>query len=691
MNPAAILSVYGRALVLLGALLTLASSLVMSPLAPRPLFTLLVTVAVAGLRAAPVRLSKFSFLTQSGVPVLAGSLILGPGPIVLSLALGVFLAESLWLRKPLFAAAVNAGREVVAFIAAFGIYALVLRVSGANGLTLDLLPAGIAYAVAYFFATRTLFYFTLIARSKLESEERLLILRYEIVSYLLTLLASLLALWAVSSLDPAGWTAVLAVLGFVGLLTKKIIEEAIAAEDLNKVHLMESAVTSSMSLQHSYEQIERLANRLVDWGDFRIYRFRDGDFELAYRGAMGRPNRDEPPAELTELRHESVASLEPLVVADAHRDERLIAQRPGVRCLAFVPLVFGDEVLGVLELEHHKQHSYRSREVAAMSTLATQIATAMHIANLRRPLFSTVEQIGAQIERLSAITAAVRNSAAALAAAAQSIKGSVVEEEAFVQAGLESTGELNRSSREVAQEGSSASAMSGAAAEVAERNRQSIKYALARLVQVHSFVADSSRRVDELGAATRRISSFIGTISEIAETTNLISLNAAIEAARAGEEGEGFAVVADEVRELAGQSAVAAREVGRLVVAISDRVSQISAEMERGQAVVSGVEELSGAAGKALEEIVESAKAAGDSARNIAVRAEAQQSSADSLQRQIEKLAGVTRRTRDQAESLTAQAAETSRGQADLEQAIIDLRGVADDLQSITKHFAAGA
>ena len=56
----------------------------------------------------------------------------------------------------------------------------------------------------------------------------------------------------------------------LGLLTRKIIEEAIGAEDLNKVHLMETAIASNATLQGSFDQIERLAYRLLDWGDFRV-------------------------------------------------------------------------------------------------------------------------------------------------------------------------------------------------------------------------------------------------------------------------------------------------------------------------------------------------------------------------------------------------------------------------------------
>lgn len=679
---------YARLLIGVGAVLFVAVLVVSPPLIPYPIGTALVFLTVAVLRAAPVRLSKFSYLNQNAIPMLVGAVVLGPGPVVLGLGLGIVAADTFWLRKPAFASGVNAGREIIAFVSAFGAYAAVVRITGVNTLSVDMLPAAITMAGMYFFTSRSLFYFTMFLRGKLESEERLLILRYEIVSYLLTLLASTVVIAAIATLAPTGWAAVLFVLGFVGLLTKKIIEEAIAAEDLNKVHIMEAAVTRNVALQDSFEQIERLANRLLDWGDMRIYRLDKDDLHMTYRSESGRPDRGDPPAELTTVRQEAVRSGETIVIGDTTRDARIREPDPQVRCMVFMPLTFGEEMIGTLEMEHHKRHTYRARELSALSTLANQIATAIHIAELRRPLISTVDQIGTQIDAMARIAESLRGSATALTAVVNSIRSGIAEEEAFVSAGLEATGKLSEGSREVAQEGVKASDVSRKAAEVASRNRETIEQAIGRLVELHTFVSESATQVNELGTATRQITGFIGSIQEIADLTNLIALNAAIEAARAGAEGKGFAVVANEVRELAAQSADAARDAGRLVSAISLQVTDISTQMDRGQKVVAGVEQLSSNAAQALDEIVASTEEAGGYARRIAETAASQEGPFGDLKTQIEDLAGISRRTRGETNSLAERAADASRGQVDLETSIDELRQVSDHLQRITKHFA---
>jgi methyl-accepting chemotaxis protein len=645
-------------------------------------------LAVVVLRHGQIQLSKFSYLSQVGIVALVGAVALGPGMVVFALGLGVFLADAFWLRKLLRTAWINAGREVLGFLAAYGAYALVFVKTGPSGVSLEYFPAALTLGGMYFFCTRALFYFTLLIRRKLEAHERLMILRYEVLAYLLTLIGAVIAASALQGLPPEGWVTVLIVLAVLGMLTSRILEEAIAAEELNKIHARERVITSNLSLQDAFTELERMANRVIDWSDFRIYRVEQGVPQLVYRGALGWPDRGDPPFDSPQLRARVIERGEPLVVADARNDEQILAPTPDAVSMLFLPLRFGTDIIGTLELDYHKPRAYGKKEMAAAATFAGQLATAMHIADLRRPLVETVERVGVQVKTLVQTSDSLRAAAGSVAQTAHAIRSGAAEQEQLIAQGREATVGLVTQSREMAVDGAAAATASGTASETAARNRELIQDAIQRLVQLQQFVSATSGRVGDLYQVTNRLIGFIGTIREIADATNLIALNAAIEAARAGQQGRGFAVVAEEVRQLAAQSAQASREAGGLVAAILGQVAQISEEMDRGTDTVRGVEQLSADAATALQHIVSGTMDAGGHAQHVAETAARQEQSAHRLREQMERVAAVSARTLEDANTTARRASEAARSHTELERAIRELAGVAERLETIARHFS---
>lgn len=92
--------------------------------------------------------------------------------------------------------------------------------------------------------------------------------------------------------------------------------------------------------------------------------------------------------------------------------------------------------------------------------------------------------------------------------------------------------------------------------------------------------------IEELEKKSRVIGEFVNTINDIAEETNLLSLNASIEAARAGEAGRGFAVVAEAIRKLADGSSQAASEINKVVEEIVNQTKgTVSTAAEAGEIV----------------------------------------------------------------------------------------------------------
>lgn len=97
--------------------------------------------------------------------------------------------------------------------------------------------------------------------------------------------------------------------------------------------------------------------------------------------------------------------------------------------------------------------------------------------------------------------------------------------------------------------------------------------------------------IENLEKQSSMISSIIGTINEIADQTNLLSLNASIEAARAGEAGKGFAVVATEIRKLAEQSSGAANKIKSIITQIQDQTKKTVATAREAEDIVASQED----------------------------------------------------------------------------------------------------
>ena len=117
-------------------------------------------------------------------------------------------------------------------------------------------------------------------------------------------------------------------------------------------------------------------------------------------------------------------------------------------------------------------------------------------------------------------------------------------------------------------------------------SKKNIDIIVSELESLKEQVGVNTHAIDELASQAENITSVIELITDIADQTNLLALNAAIEAARAGEHGRGFAVVADEVRKLAERTHKATGEISISIKTLQQGMSDIQSSSEAMNSVV---------------------------------------------------------------------------------------------------------
>ncbi|MBT3559213.1 MAG: methyl-accepting chemotaxis protein [Rhodospirillales bacterium] len=199
---------------------------------------------------------------------------------------------------------------------------------------------------------------------------------------------------------------------------------------------------------------------------------------------------------------------------------------------------------------------------------------------------------------------------------------------------------------------------------------------IGRRVQESTNIAASAVKESEasyetiqgLVASAKQVGEVVSLITDIAEQTNLLALNATIEAARAGEAGKGFAVVASEVKNLANQTAKATEQISEQVTAIQDSTE---------------------AAATSVEGIGTTIRKVSDIAAEIASAVEEQSAATQEISRNVEQASSGTEEVNRNIIVVKERADETGRSASDIQNATGELSTQAELLKTEMDNFLA--
>lgn len=191
-----------------------------------------------------------------------------------------------------------------------------------------------------------------------------------------------------------------------------------------------------------------------------------------------------------------------------------------------------------------------------------------------------VDKLSAMIQNVTTVADDLKSSSSDLSAGAQELSAGMSEQSERSELISTASNEMSATTGEIARNLTEISDFAHHTSAKAVNGRNVVDDSLKGVIRIKDTVDKSSELVHSLGKKSQEIKDIVSVISDIADQTNLLALNAAIEAARAGEAGRGFAVVADEVRKLAERTQKATSEISDLVLGTQTEMNNVISSME---------------------------------------------------------------------------------------------------------------
>jgi len=438
---------------------------------------------------------------------------------------------------------------------------------------------------------------------------------------------------------------------------------------------------TSRAVAHSHVVLERLADvlaKLIDaetgqrgfvitGDDAFLETYRSGSTSVVQSIKQLRTTLLDDPAQ-----RQLLEQAEPLVTAKLDELARSIEVRRSGGFEAAARLVSSGEgkrymddlrrVLGRIEVQERGRLEQRAREVqrAESNTTWTIVLTTLFTLAVSVALgFLLTRSLGRHIG--TAVGQVQSSSAELQAAATQQATGS--KEQATAMSEISTTmNELLATSRQISESAGRVSQIAEQAGNAARQGDRTIETAHESIVAIRQQVDLIVSHMLQLGEQSQKIGAVLDIVSELAEQTNILAINATIEAAGAGEAGKRFAVVAEEIRKLADRVAGSTKEIRALIEGVRGAVNTTVMVTETGSKAADTGSKQFGLVAVSFKRIADLVVTATEASREIELSTKQQMSAVEQVNVAISGVAQTSRET----EASSGQTLQTAGHLADL-------------------------
>jgi twitching motility protein PilJ len=256
-----------------------------------------------------------------------------------------------------------------------------------------------------------------------------------------------------------------------------------------------------------------------------------------------------------------------------------------------------------------------------------------------------IDQMRGLVSNINRVSVRVARAAEETQQTARSLANASENQAREITAASTAINEMAVSIDHVSSNAAESAAVAERAVAIANKGADVVQATIGGMDTIRGQIQETSKRIKRLGESSQEIGDIVSLINDIADQTNILSLNAAIQASMAGDAGRGFAVVADEVQRLAERSSAATKQIAALVKTIQTDTNEAVISMEQTTTeVVSGAKRAQDA-GVALEEIESVSTSLAELIQNISNAARQQAASAGHVSNTMGVIQEITSQT----------------------------------------------